>query len=235
MEVIVGFAILFALAALVLMWLGVGGFAWSATILGLFLTLLFVLSRVFERWYVTLAVAFLICAVFVQGEKERVKHINDVQEEEVARREAEAVKKALADKEAKRIAAENLRREKRMLIKEFALKESPSMWEIFQTLEAEIVNEKNQLDTIRQTLESFGRKAEDDKDFAVIKRRIDALVAARATLWQRMVQAYIQSCKFKASSGDAQQRELCRNAIDNAVKEAESAKKRYQEMMGVNR
>lgn len=235
MELIVVFAIVFALAALVLMWLGVGGFAWSATILGLFLTLLFVLGRVFEKWFVTFAVAFLICAVFVQGEKARVKHVNDMREEEVARREAETVKRALADKEAKRIAAENLRRKKRALIKEFALKESPPMWEIFQTLEAEIVNQRNQLDSIRQTLESFGRKVADDKDYAVIKRRIDALVAARTTLWQRMVQAYIQSCKFKASSGDAQQRELCRNAMDNAVKEAELAKKRYQEMMGVSR
>jgi hypothetical protein len=235
MELIVGFAILFVLATLVLMWLGVGGFVWSATILGLFLMFLFAFGLAFKRWFFAFVVAFLICGVFVQGEKARVKHINDMQKEEVARREADAVKKALADKEAKRIAAENLRREKRMLIKEFALKESPSMWEIFQTLEAEIVNQRSQLDSIRRTLESFGRKVDDDKDYAMIKRRIDTLVAARTTFWQRMVQAYIQSCKFKASSGDAQQKKLCRNAIDNAVKEAESAKKRYQEMMGVNR
>lgn len=224
MDLLFAVMLMYIVALGMLTWIDIGSFLWESAIAGLFSGTWLVALLVSKKEWVAFAVSILVCLCVVHGDKVRTKHVNDAKER------APAVQEESMQKEK-----ENLRREKRELIKEFALKESPSMWEIFQNLEATIVNQRNQLDSVKQTLESFGRKAEDDNDYAVIKRRLDKLVIVRMTLWQRMVQAYIQSCKFKVSSGDAQQRELCRTAMDNAVREAELAKKRYQEMMEVTR
>ena len=176
----------------------------------------------------TFLLEILVFIAILVGDHVRVEFLNDLREKEVARQEEEAIKKEEAEKEAERLAEERRSQKKRELVKDFALKESPSSWEVFLSLENECgVAEKN-VAKLEKMLKSFNKKPSEDGDFIAARSKMLELKAARDALWKSMERAYIQYCKFKASSGDPELAELSGTATAEAVKEAESARNRYR-------
>ena len=214
---------------LILVWLITGHFAWSALAAAVFFFVIKFLQKKLGYGKTLLVEIVIVIAIFA-GDQVRVEALNDSRRKEVARQEEEARKRDLSEKEAKRAEEEALRRKKRNLVKDFALKEAPSTWEALQKLESECETVKAKVAELKKTLESFNKKAEEDNDFIAAKQKLVEMNQARDTLWKAMEQAYIQYCKFKASAGDAELAELSHNATTAAIKEAGAAKERYRRM-----
>lgn len=214
---------------LVLVWLITGNFAWSALAAAVFFFVIKFSQKKLGNGK-TLLMEILVVIVIFAGDQARVEFLNDARKKEVVRQEKEAIKKDLAEKEAKRVEEEALRQKKRELVKDFALKEAPSTWEAFQSLESECETVKAQVAELKKTLESFDKNPKEDTDFIAARQKLVEMNQTRGTLWKSMEQAYIQYCKFKASSGDAEFAELSRKATADAIKEAGAAKERYRTM-----
>ena len=214
---------------LALVWLITGHFAWSALAAVVFFFVIKLSQKKLGYGKTILMEIVVVIAIFA-GDQARVEFLNDSRKKDAARQEKEAIKKDLAEKDAKRAEEEALRQKKRNLVKDFALKEAPSTWEALQTLESECETVKAQVAELKKTLESFNKKAEEDNDFIAARQKLGDVNQARDTLWKAMRRAYIQYCKFKASAGDTELAELSRNATTAAIKEAGAAKERYRTM-----
>lgn len=214
---------------LALVWLITGHFAWSALAAAVFFFVIKFSQKKLGYGKTLLMEVVVVIAIFA-GDQARVEFLNDSRKNEAARQEKEAIKKDIAEKEAKRAEEEALRQKKRDLVKDFALKEAPSTWEALQTLESECKAVKAQVAELKKTLESFNKNAEEDNDFIAARQKLREMNQARDTLWKAMERAYIQYCKFKASAGDAELAELSHGATTAAIKEADAAKERYRTM-----
>ena len=214
---------------LILVWLIAGKFAWAALAAIVFFFVIKFSEKKLGYGKTVLLELAVILVVFA-GDHVRVEFLNDSRKRDAVRQEKAAEEKAQADQEARRVEAETLRQKKHDLVRDFALKEAPSTWEAFQTLESESETAKAQVAELRKTLESFHKNADEDNDYIAAKRKLAEMNQTRDTLWKAMERAYIQYCKFKASAGDAELAELSKSATASAVKEADAAKERYRAM-----
>lgn len=217
------------IALLILVWLITGKFAWAALSAVAFI----VVIKIFHKklgYGKTVLLELAVLLVVFAGDHVRVEFLNDSRKRAAVRQEKAAEEKAQAEQEARRVEAETLRQKKRNLVRDFALKEAPSTWEAFQTLESECETAKTQVAELKKTLESFNKNADDDNDYNGAKKKLAEMNQTRDTLWKAMERAYIQYCKFKASAGDAELAELSKSATAAAVKEADVAKERYRAM-----
>lgn len=212
---------------LALVWLITSHFAWAVLAAVVFFALIKILQKKLG-YGKTVAFEILVVVIIFAGDQVRVEYLNDSRKKEAVRQEEAAIKKELAEKEARQAEKENLRQKKRELVKDFALKESPTAWEIFLSIESECSVAKKKVAELKKTLESFDKKPDDDADFIAAKSKLAEMTATCETLWKSMERAYIQYCKFKASSGDAALAELSSNMTAEAVKEATAAKERYR-------
>lgn len=217
------------LVMLALVWLITGHFAWSALAAAVFFIVIKLSQKKLGYGKTLLMEVVVVIAIFA-GDQVRVEFLNDSRKKEATRQEEEAVKKDLAEKEAQRAEEVALLQKKRDLVRDFALKEAPATWESFQALESECESASVQVAELRKTLESFGKDAEGDNDFIAARQKLGEMNQTRAALWGAMERAYIQYCKFKASSGDVELAELSSSATADAIKAADAAKERYRTM-----
>lgn len=220
------------IALLILVWLITGKFAWAALSALVFIVVIKIFHKKLGYGKTVLLELAVLLVVFV-GDHVRVEFLNDSRKRAAVRQEKAAEEKAQAEHEARRVEAETLRQKKRDLVRGFALKEAPSIWEAFQALESERETVKTQAAELKKTLESFNKNADDDNDYKAAMKKLAEINQTCHTLWRAMERAYIQYCKFKASAGDAELAELSKNATAAAVKEADAAKERYRDMLQV--
>ena len=148
-------------------------------------------------------------------------HSEYIKRKEETEKNVAREKKASEDKEQRR----------EELLRDFALKEAPQMWKTYQSLGSEVETLNTKLEELRNTLQSFGIEPVKDKDFTELASMRDAMAESRRSLHEKIKEAYLQFCKFAATSGSAELGELRRKALDEGIRAAESAAKRFGEMM----
>ena len=149
----------------------------------------------------------------------------------MSKKEKEAEKARVVAEERKKCEAEVRRREMKIeKIKTFALKEMPSAWATYQSLQSEIDVQNGKIDDLSNSLRAFDRDPEVDGDFLRIRGFRDNMVQTCDTLWKRLEDAYLASKKFEAAPTSGNNEEILKKALEDGIAEAAAAAKKFNEM-----
>lgn len=148
--------------------------------------------------------------------------------------EAEAAAKA-EEEEAAREKAQKEEAKRRALQREdklrtFTLKESPKLWELYQNLKAEIQTQNRKIEELRIAFEEFNREPERDEDFKHICAMRDEMVRSRKVMRVKIEEAYLAARKYEATPSRKDYDELRRRLLEDGIREAESATRKFNMM-----
>ena len=115
-------------------------------------------------------------------------------------------------------------------IKTFALKEMPSAWETYQSVQSEIDVQNGKIEDLANSLRAFGRVPEQDEDFLRIRGLRDDMIRIRDTLWKKLEDAYFAARKFEAAPTNKDNKELLKKALEDGIGEADAAARKFKEM-----
>ena len=115
-------------------------------------------------------------------------------------------------------------------VRDFALKEAPSVWKAYQFLSGSIEERDRKIAELRKTLELFGLKPDEDADVRRLSRARDEMVASCDAIKTKLDEAYLQARKFAATPDRREFDELRKQAVEDGVKEAQAALKKYKAM-----
>ena len=125
----------------------------------------------------------------------------------------EAQAKATADREDK--------------LRTFALKEAPSLWQTYQALGAQIVEQGKRIEDLRKTLVEFDKNPDFDPDYKAICAQREEMVGTKESLHKKLEDAYLAFRKFEATPSHKEYDELRRRALEDGVRAADEAAKRF--------
>lgn len=115
-------------------------------------------------------------------------------------------------------------------VRDFALKEAPSVWKAYQFLAGAIEEREKRIAELRKTLELFGLKADEDADVRRLLHVRDEMAASRDAIKAKLEEAYLQARKFAATPDRKEFDELRKKAVEDGINEAQTALKRYKAM-----
>lgn len=159
------------------------------------------------------------------AEKAEQEKAERVKEEEAARIAEAKRKQAEAEAEARR-----LQELKDAKIQEFALKDAPKVWQVYQSLQGAIDMQSGKLEELRKTLVTFGKQPEQDEDFKRICAVRDDMISTRKALRAKLEDAYIAAKKYEASPSRKDYQETMKRALEDGVNDANMATERYKAM-----
>lgn len=147
---------------------------------------------------------------------ESAKLLNQI---EIERRRDEAVKTIVRERDAKE---DELRT--------FAMKESPSVWKILQTLSAEREMLNGKIKGLEDTLKRFAKDPDADEDVIKLKDSRSQLDAQISLVNSKLESAYLAAKKYEAMPHRKDFNDLMRKSIEDGISAAELAEKRYKEL-----
>lgn len=115
-------------------------------------------------------------------------------------------------------------------VRDFALKEAPTVWKTYQVLTEAIEEQDKKIAELRKTLEMFISNVEEDADIRSLVKLRDELTTSRDAIKAKLEEAYLQARKFAATPDQTEFDELRKKAVEDGIKEAQSALKRYKAM-----
>ena len=115
-------------------------------------------------------------------------------------------------------------------IRRFALKETPSVWDAYQSLQSEVDVQNDKIKDLSKALREFDRVPEQDEDFVRIRELRDDMIRTRDALWKRLEDAYLAAKKFEAAPTSKSNEALLKKALFEGVAEAAAAEKKFKEM-----
>ncbi len=175
--------------------------------------------------------AFKICVMewdrfSAQREVKKAQAIENAKLAEARRQQEVAVVKAKKEEAA----ARQRQQAKEDKIRTFALKDAPTVWNVYQSLKGEIDIQGRKIDELRETLTSFGRDPNQDSDFQRIMALRDEMIKSLNALHDKLEDAYIAARKYEAAPSRKDYQELHKKALEDGVKEADAATARFKEM-----
>ena len=159
------------------------------------------------------------------AEKTKQAEAEKAKREAAARLVEEKRQKAAAAAEAKRRQAA-----KDDKIQNFALKDAPKVWAVYQSLKSEIDVQNGKIEELRKTLVAFGKDPEQDMDFKRICALRDDMIRSRTALRTKLEDAYIAAKKYEASPSRKDYQELHKKALEDGILEADAAAAKFKEM-----
>lgn len=116
------------------------------------------------------------------------------------------------------------------MLQEFAIKESPKIWQTIQFMRAEMTTSEEKIRQLRDDLREFDRNPESDEDYRVLVGGLDELRHAYDAIFDRLEDAYIAAKKFEASPTRNDYQEMMRTALEDGIQDANIATERYRAM-----
>ena len=120
--------------------------------------------------------------------------------------------------------------EQMKILREFAMKESPKIWQTIQSMRAEIEAGEKKIKQLRADFLEFGRNPDADEDYRAIVAAHEQLYRAYDTIFDRLEDAYIAAKKYEASPSRKDYQDSMKRAIEDGIQEANFASKRYKAM-----
>ena len=181
------------------------------------------------------ALAFVVAVLALGFAGDYLKEMDEWRDKrlaETAEKKAEAARIAEDKrKHAEAIAEARDRQEsKDAKIQQFALKEAPRVWQVYQSLQAEIDMQGGKIEELRQTLVAFGKVPDEDADYKRICAVRNEMIRSRDALRLKLEDAYIAARKYEAAPSRADYRQLHRKALDDGILEANQAEAKFKEM-----
>lgn len=143
-------------------------------------------------------------------------------------RRRKAAEKANAQMELRELAQSRVRREK--LVRSFAMKEAPMMWQAVQNLRGEIELLDQNIQSLRKDLLDFGRDPGEDADFMRIKKMQADMQSSLDSIYRKLQDAYIAARKYDALPRRKDYEAIRRKVLEDGIREAEIITRRFKEM-----
>lgn len=116
------------------------------------------------------------------------------------------------------------------MLQDFAIKESPRIWQTIQSMRAEIAESDSRLKALRADLLEFNRNPDTDEDYRALVAGIRDLRIAYDAIFDRLESAFIAAKKFEASPSRKDYRETMKRALEDGIQDATMATERYRAM-----
>ncbi len=161
----------------------------------------------------------------------RQKLKRDAEERERSRQEAkerESAERQRYEEEMLNAAEQGWKNED--ILREFALKEAPSLWKTVQELRGELGERKALLKALREDLVEFGKNPDQDSDYRELVQRREELRKPLVRVFVTLENAYIMAKKFEAEPSHKETERLMRQVLEEGMRDAEMVSKRYLDM-----
>ena len=116
------------------------------------------------------------------------------------------------------------------LLQDFAMKESPKIWQTIQTMRAEMSTIAAKIKNLHEELKLFDRNPESDEDYKALVAGLQELRHAYDAIFDKLADAYIAAKKYEASPSREDYQELHRKALEDGILEADAASAKFKEM-----
>ena len=138
--------------------------------------------------------------------------------------------KAQKDEEARKVEAKRRQEAKDEKIRNFALKNAPKVWAVYQALQSEIDVQTGKIEELRKTLVAFNKDPDQDTDYKRICAQRDEMIRSWRVLRTKLEDAYIAEKKFEAAPSRKDYQELHKKALEDGIMEADAATEKFKGM-----
>lgn len=115
-------------------------------------------------------------------------------------------------------------------LREFALSESPRLWQTIQRLKSEKATRSAALLNLCREMEVFGRDPKADPDVVALQKAVRDLDTSLNVIYQRLEDAYIAYKKMQATPGRQEYADMMKSALEGGIFEADAVAARYRDM-----
>ena len=126
--------------------------------------------------------------------------------------------------------ARELSPRQKTILREFAVKEAPTIWRAIQEVQGEIEHVDANLSRLKSDLAEFNRDPAQDPDCIAIGQRRKEMQTSLNKMWESLENAYFAYMKFRATPGKKEYSEVMNKALEAGIREAEMAEKRFRKM-----
>ena len=117
------------------------------------------------------------------------------------------------------------------LLQDFAMKESPKIWQTIQTMRAEMSTSAAKIKNLREELKLFDRNPESDEDYKALAAGLQELRHAYDAIFDKLADAYIAAKKYEASPSRKDYQDTMKRALEDGIQDANMATERYKAMI----
>ena len=154
-------------------------------------------------------------------------------EELAKRREAEtAAERAKREAEERARLEEIKRKQERQerLLREFAIKESPVLWQSVVQMRKDIGEQDVRIVKLERTITDMGEDPSVDEDCLRLRQQRTELQAQLKRVMEKIKEAYIKSVKYETALGHKELQNFNTNASEHGADEADAAGAKYDKM-----
>lgn len=116
------------------------------------------------------------------------------------------------------------------MLQDFAMKESPKIWQTIQAMRAEMTTSGAKLKSLREELQLFGRNPDADDDYKSLMAGLQELSHAYDAIFDKLEDAYIAAKKYEASPSRKDYQATMKRALEDGINDANMATERYKAM-----
>ena len=116
------------------------------------------------------------------------------------------------------------------MLQDFAMKESPKIWQTIQAMRAEMTTSGAKLKSLWEELQLFGRNPDADEDYKSLLAGLQELRHAYDAIFDKLEDAYIAAKKYEASPSRKDYQATMTRALEDGINDANMATERYKAM-----
>ena len=120
--------------------------------------------------------------------------------------------------------------EQMQMLSDFAMKESPKIWQTIQAMRGEIADSGAKIKRLRADLLEFDRNPDTDEDYKALVDGLKELKRAYDAIFDKLEDAYIAAKKYEASPSRKDYQDTMKRALEDGVQDANMATERYKAM-----
>lgn len=120
--------------------------------------------------------------------------------------------------------------EQMQLLSDFAMKESPTIWQTIQAMRGEIADSGTKIKRLRADLLEFDRNPDTDEDYKALVAGLRELKRAYDAIFDKLEDAYIAAKKYEASPSRKDYQGMMKRALEDGIQDANMATERYKAM-----
>lgn len=126
--------------------------------------------------------------------------------------------------------AKNRSPEQIQMLSDFAMKESPKIWQTIQSMRAVITQSGSKIKRLRADLLEFDRDPDTDEDYKALVAGLQELKRAYNAIFDKLEDAYIAAKKYEASPSRKDYQDTMKRALEDGIQDANMATERYNAM-----
>ena len=120
--------------------------------------------------------------------------------------------------------------EQMQMLSDFAMKESPKIWQAIQAMRGEIAQSEARIKQLRADLLEFDRNPDADEDYKALVAGLQELKRTYDVVFEKLENAYIAAKKYEASPRCKDYQETMKRALEDGIQDATLATERYKAM-----